>query len=541
MKSEREPDSATLNRASPANRERAVTACSTALTQAVRHIALDKSVPVFEKRRKISDLVERELKARGQFFRTRDGMHCYLLNSERRVLDLNHRPFHHLLKSLSGLAATEGFFRFLLDRLQTTAEQTQPIEVRTLSHYDARTGLLVVSDGGSGVWRRELGGPWTQGVNGQDGLMFLTDVDAETWTPEFSSGNHFSWFLQQFRFTDYISRLDREDQTSLYLMNLLHCFFPVLRKTRMIPAFLGTQGSGKSTALRLTGRLLVGPCFEVSDVRRDGQVAFVFAAANRIVCALDNVDSKIPWLQDALSRYATGVRYNIRLRYSRNEVISYEPRALIMISSREPHFTRGDVSERLLPFYCGRPEQFVPELVIFDELARRRGAIMGDLLQRLGNIADRLAESEASAVPYRMADFASFFLRLSEASGSKEVGSRLLKRLQLAQADFTSESDDVIAVLRVLLLNGGQIGPIAVRELFKQCTKIAGEQTLSLPTTVQGFGQRLTAMKSVIELELNARFTDIRSHANMRIIEITRVDPRSKQMRSLHRTNQLGG
>ena len=57
-------------------------------------------------------------------------------------------------------------------------------------------------------------------------------------------------------------------------------------------------------------------------------------------------------------------------------------------------------------------EGFVPDYVIFDELARRRGAIIGELLELLGSVADRLAKTEPKAVPFRMADFGSFALRL---------------------------------------------------------------------------------------------------------------------------------
>jgi len=223
-----------------------------------------------------------------------------------------------------------------------------------------------------------------------------------------------------------------------------------------------------------------------------------------------------------LSVYATGVRYDKRRLYSSNEVVSFEPRAILIISSREPQFTRCDVSERLLPLYFGRPTHFVPEESIFRELARRRGAIMGDLLQRLGSFADKLARTEPKAIRFRMADFASFAHRIGEASagGSEEDVFRLLKTLQLIQADFTSDTNDVISILQSLLEKEGQIGPIPVGMLFLQCREIARELKLTLPGTVQGFGQLLTNLKPVIELELNAGFKEARGRARMRIIKI---------------------
>ena len=504
------------------------------LTHFVRQIALDQGLAAFDKRRHMANLVENELSLRGCFCRTRGGRLFFFSNSERRLLDLDQAPFRNFLKSLTGLAATEQFFKFILDRMHTAAEQAKSIEIRTLSHYDPKTGVLVVSDGDRRVWRREPRGKWTPGLNGADGIFFMTDINADSWEPEFTAGEHLHWYFRQFEFTSFISRLFREDQVTLLRIHLLQSFFPVLRRSRMIPAFLGIHGSGKTTALRLIGLLLVGPRFEVSDVRTDKQDSFIAAVSSRVVLALDNVDSKISWLQDALSRYATGARFEVRRRYSANESVSYEPTALLIISSREPTFRRADVAERVLPFYCGRPvaEGFVPDYVIFDELARRRGAIIGELLELLGSVADRLAKTEPKAVPFRMADFGSFALRLfarPDDSQGEEKGLRLLKALKQAQGDFTSDGDDIIATLRILLSNGGQIGATSVGELFKQCSQIAREKQWTLPRTVQGFGQRLTHLRPIIEAELKARFSDVRIHGNARSISITWIGDKPKR------------
>lgn len=136
------------------------------LTHFVRQIALDQSLPAFDKRRHIANLVENELSLLGCFCRTRGGRLFYFSNSERRPLDLDQASFRNFLKSLTGLAATEHFFVFVLDRLHTAAEGAKSIEVCTLSHYDPKTGFLIVSDGGRGVWSRELAGKWTRGFNG---------------------------------------------------------------------------------------------------------------------------------------------------------------------------------------------------------------------------------------------------------------------------------------------------------------------------------------------------------------------------------------
>jgi hypothetical protein len=259
-------------------------------------------------------------------------------------------------------------------------------------------------------------------LNGECGLIFFTDDDSERWEPEFASGDleNLHWFIDELPFDDH-GRFSRKAQASLFAMNLFHAFFPPWRRTRLISASLGGQGAGKSTGQRLTGRLLVGPPFEASDVRADREDAFFAAITNKVVYAIDNADSRISWLPDALARYATGNGYRMRRQRSTNEIASYEPRAMLMISSRDPHFTRGDVAERLLPMHCRRPDEFIPEHILFGSTRPTSRRNCG------GSAANARADcgphrpSQPNAVNFRMADFGSFVLR-SVDEGSAETG-----------------------------------------------------------------------------------------------------------------------
>ncbi|MGH9357708.1 MAG: hypothetical protein ACRD1O_00865 [Terriglobia bacterium] len=301
---------------------------ATVLQAAIRRIILDKETPPFDKRRSIRDLVKDELLSgrSGFLCQTSDGRSFYFRKSERRLYDLEQRQFQHLLSSVSGLSATETQFRFVLDALQTEAARTTAVEVHTLSFYDLRTGRLAVSDGGGGVWWRERGGKWEPGYNGDNAILFLTDSDAVPWEPEFSDDGALTWLLTQFSF-DGQSALSCEEQKTLLMIWLLQNFFPALRRTRIIPAFLGPQGSGKTSAMRMIGTLLCGTEFDVTGLSRDREDAFVAAVSNRVIVALDNADSRVQWLEDALATYATGLRYRLRRLYTTNEEVSYSPKS----------------------------------------------------------------------------------------------------------------------------------------------------------------------------------------------------------------------
>jgi hypothetical protein len=502
-----------------------------ALARAIREIAIKGGVHNFDKRRRIADLVESEFESRGEFCRTHDGLLYFLPNSERRLLELRRPEFAYLLRDVSGLGQTETFFRYALDRLTGLAWHALPREVHTLSHYDEKTGMLAVSDGGSGVWVRERGGQWRLTLNGENGIVFRTDPDADPWTPEFPSNpdsgelTHLDRFMEQFPFVLYYEVLP-DSQRALLRMSLLQRFFPPLARTNLIPTFLGPPGSGKSTAQRLIGRLLVGPRFQVSDLNAESFDGFVAAITNRLVHGVDNIDARVRWFQDALAQYATGISFTKRRPHSVNDPVSHSPTAWLTLSSCNPYFTRSDIADRLLPLHFGPLGGFRPEGAIFGELERRRNQIMGDLLQELGRIQDRLATTSHIVVNYRMADFASFVERVAETDPT--VGSTWVRNplqgLSSLQSEFATDRDDLIEVLRLLLeLNFANreipFTPIAV--LYAQCVQMAQYAQLTIPQTLQGFGQRLSNDRHKIESRLDVKFSYLRGHCNQRRVQLT--------------------
>jgi len=490
------------------------------LQKAVRDIILDKEVAAFDKRRMVRDLVKRELisSRKGFLCQTADGRGFYFHKGERRLYDLEQKSFQHLLASVSGLSATETQFRFVLDSLQTEAARTNPVEVHSLSFYDLRAGVIHVSDGGGGTLKRERNGVWKEGFNGDDGILFLTESDAQPWTPEFRRDGALAWLLDQFLLDEV--GLSREEGKTLLVVWLLQNFFPALRRTRIIPAFLGPQGSGKTSAMRMIGTLFCGPEFDVTGLSRDREDAFVAAVSNRVLVGLDNADSRVPWLEDSLATYATGLRYRLRRLYTTNEEVSYQPRAILLLSSRDPHFRRPDVAERLLPLHFRRPNAYQPEAVLFGGLAERRGQIMGELLSRAGSIADSLMGVNLPALRFRMADFASFGWAVAHVAGQEAEWQTLLSKLERGQMEFASEGDSLLIVLRNILEAEGKIGPANVGELYRRCSALADGESLPFAKSPQGFGRHLTNMKRVIEIELGVAFTEERGAGNRRFVTI---------------------
>jgi hypothetical protein len=489
----------------------------------IRNVVLDKEIKAFDKRRQILALAAAALKGVGHFCRTSEGRLYYFSKADRRLYDLEQQEFTHVLTEVSGLSPTEGEFRFVLSMLQAEAARTKPVDVHCFAYFDIERGFLAVSDGGPGVWFRERGGQWTRTWNGQRHLLFFTEPDAVPFEPDFDAApGELDWLLEQIPFAS--GTLSVDEQRNAMIISLLQLFFPPLRRTAIIPAFLGPQGAGKSTALRIIGRFLVGPQFDVTQVRADREDAFIASVTNRLVCGLDNADTRVKWLEDALATYATRQRYQMRKLYTTNDEIAYRPRAFLMLSSRDPHFRRPDVAQRLLPFYFERLNSYREESAIFDELERRRGRIWGAFLAYLGRLADVIPDIQAPALSFRMADFGTFGWRATRAAGREQAWLEILKKLDVAQAHFAAEGDGVVEVLRILLERDGRIGPLSSSELFLECTEIATSRGLLIPKTAAGFGHKLSNMKCIIESELNVSFSDDREHQNRRIIVIAPKD-----------------
>jgi len=252
---------------------------------------------------------------------------------------------------------------------------------------------------------------------------------------------------------------------------------------------------------------------------------FVAAITNRLVHGVDNIGARVRWFQDALARYATGIIFNKRRPRSENDSVSHSPTAWLTLSSCNPYFTRSDIADRLLRLHFGRLEGFRPEGAIFGELERRRNAIMGDLLQELGRIQNRLATTSHIVVNYRMADFASFVERAAETDPTVEASlvRNPLQGLHSLQSEFATDPDDLIEVLRLLLelnFTNREIPFTPVAVLYGQCVEMAHYAHLSLPQTLQGFGQRLSNERQTIESRLDVKFSELRGHCNQRKVQL---------------------
>jgi hypothetical protein len=513
-----------------------------ALRDAIEAIALvpGKTSPKFEKLRLVRDLILKAFseKSVGTFFHTSDGVGYFFSNVEKKVHPiLAEDAFGELLKNKTGLSRIEDYYKFAIDTINTYAlKETPTAEVHVVGHYNRVSHIHYVSNGGAGLLMREKNGTkWVPSHNGTDSVYFYTDAASAEFNVEKVQGHkNLDWFWSKFSFhrSEIASELTPSESKQLMATWLLQQLFPEFRRTRIIPAFLGPMGSGKTTAMKLLGGLILGRRFEPITIN-EKQENYIAAITRRVVAGFDNADTRNKWLEDALATYATGMEAQMRRLFRTNEEARFPIRAIAMITSRDPKFKRPDVAQRLLTVTYSAPADIEDEETIFEEMLERRGAIWSELLQEAACYADALNLEEKYKVKFRMADFGTFFLKGAVTDDERAAWRALLAKLGSAQAEFATSGDAIGDAIAELLEDNPAKKEFTYERtlyLYNDLLKIHQRSSEGwFPDSAVSFGKFLANGKPMLELNLGVTITiGDRAHAGLRSVKITRknTEPR---------------
>jgi hypothetical protein len=491
--------------------ERRFFARDSELAKQIYEIRFQKDLAMTDRLRAVSILVDQKRKVEGsRLIHAQDGQ-CYLLYKPTGdLLNLAGEEYKNLCIAQLQVCPSErdwGVVKYQQELDKCEAMQMPRTPVHSLAFYDEKTGLLAVSDGEKSVWRRERYGEWQERVNGDDGLVFFVDGIENPWIPDFDEPKAVLALAGNLNFESkgLLGRAEQEALLQVYLLSLL---FPSLARTRVIPTFLGPKGSGKSSAVRMIGRLFQGYAFEVTDLQEKKEDDYIAAICNSVIVGLDNADSRISWLEDDLAIYATGYEIRKRKLFTTNDLVSFKPRANLLLSSRDPHFRRDDVSQRLLQFYLCHREVIMPEPELYAKFQDERGKVMGSLLSHAGLIADLLAEMSLPSTTFRMADFAAFGYVAMTVMGRQDEWPFILRKLQDVQARFSVEGNPFVESLALLLDRlGGKIERIDTIGLFERCREVAPAWAMKAFRSANSFSRVVTNMIPEIERVLDVKVT----------------------------------
>jgi hypothetical protein len=415
----------------------------------------------FEIHAEVKAILLKDLRERGTFYH--EHQQGYFFHNEcRQLIALDDRDKElSLLLANYGLNATEKCFEYQAEALHVEAlAEGFATRVYRFCHFNPQTFALYVFNHASGIYKVTADGI-TQVDNGTDGVLFLRDrrnepfeflpdLDADAAGDLFhdavTSKIHFA--------TD--ARLDVCELQALFNFWFLATFFGTILPTRPLLAFIGPKGSGKSHTLRKVGTLLFGPQFEVKNLP-DKEDSFDAITTNTHFAAFDNADSKVAWLPDRLAICATGGTVSKRKLYTTNMLVDYPIDCFVGITSRTPYFQRDDVADRLLVFHVRRfgEGEFIAESELLAGVLKDRDRIMTVVLRQLQQAIRALKETATRVykTSFRMADFATFVLRIADVGGNRAVIEDMFDRMGDEQAAFTLDGDTLVEALNLWLKN----------------------------------------------------------------------------------------
>ncbi|MGK2939176.1 MAG: ATP-binding protein [Solirubrobacteraceae bacterium] len=207
----------------------------------------------------------------------------------------------------------------------------------------------------------------------------------------------------------------------------------------------GQQGSGKS----VLGRTLVSlvdpspaPLRSVPGRIEEWQTT---AAASRVV-GLDNISRIKEEMSDAFCRASTGEGAAKRELWTNEDLILQSFRRALLLTSIDPGALKGDLGERLVPVELLRPTTRRGEAELDRVLDRRRGRILGAILDL---VADALANPVKVKNPPRMADAANVMAAVDRATGGRSLDA--YRHGQANVAATVLESDPLVSAVLELM------------------------------------------------------------------------------------------
>ena len=413
----------------------------------------------FEIERLASEALIDDMSVRGIFYR--DGDLCFYLNRQTKELSALEQDGLGISLFLSryGLNSTEKLFKYVVEALTMHCLQNGPkVSIRHHSYcrIDNKAFKLYIAINGNSILR--IASDAVELVdNGTDGIIFLSgesDVPSDIFHHNSPDGTSLLDELILERTPFLPGKLTRFESQFLLKCWIMAFLFRSILPSKPLLALIGPKGSGKTTALRLIGKLLCGGSWDVIPIG-DDEGNFDTLITSKPLVGLDNVDAYKKWLNDKLAVVATGGTIQKRELYTTNRSREFPIISALAMTSRTPNFRRDDVAERLLILETARIDEsnqdgFQCDFDILNEVIPRRSEIWAELIQNCQAVLGVMRETDImqTKVPgARMQDFARFTVIVGKALGCEDMARKVWNKLITIQDEFALEADFLFEAL----------------------------------------------------------------------------------------------
>jgi hypothetical protein len=429
--------------------------------------------------------IRRDVEDDGGYLINAEGTPYIFDNIDQRAhaISTKNQNFTTLLAVRYGITAAEHVTKMVTQLCQAYAlSEGRFVPVRRFAHFDTATQVLYLSRYNGTAW--QLDGTTVTSVTNGTGALFLDD-DQGVPVENPIIGPHGILFDRLVNDLQYVgsteSGLTPDAQKILLKLWILALPFGSLLPGKPLLLVEGAAGSGKTSAIQRIQAALHGHVLAQSISQR-GEEDFGVTLLRAPIALIDNTDTYIEWLRDALCAYVTGGGWLRRRKYSDDQQVEVKPQSFIALATKNPAtFRRDDVADRCLILRLDRRADkggYVPMSRLLEQIRATRDDLFGEYLHWLNCIvAEIRAQRNAPIIrsKHRLADFARIASIIADAVGIPQAD--LNAALDAAQAErdtFVVEADPLLDLLDRWLENTANVGrSIKAIDLYAELAELA--------------------------------------------------------------------
>ena len=477
----------------------------------IKQIQKNSQLRVNEKHKDISTLIINDLMVEGQFYHTKENRMFWMDMIKHVLFDIEKEDFNYKFFYKYDLNITTQEGKFIYQEIKNYCfNEGLKTNVYKFAYYDKDKNILYKFDNKNKIFK--INGENILVVpNGNDGVLFEKENEAEPIVPSYTNNN----YLNNHLFENMNFEGNYVEQLFLFKHWFYCLFFPELFDTKPICLLYGVKGSGKSLALRYIQKIFYGRKANVF-ILTDKEDDFISSLSNNYFLAIDNADEYIRYLNNYLASISTGTAIKKRKFYTTNEEITIYPRVFVAVTARTPHFRRDDVADRLLIFKVSRYEEFEAENELLNNIYKYRSEMWGDILTQLNVIIKKLGQNTGEGIKtvFRLADFYVYVRRQLADETEIRRFDKIIKRVMQSQTDYVSEDEPLFEAMNIYMKDRVEES-LTTGEWFHVLKEIADNNKIAWYKSSRSFGMKVRNLISELNSYYDVQEIPIRSNKKL--------------------------
>lgn len=321
------------------------------------------------------------------------------------------------------------------------------------------------------------------------------------------------------------SGMTADQQKKAFTIWIFAVAFPDLFVTKPLLIFEGPPGSGKSTSLQLTQKILLGEVKPLIISKSKGEDELPVQLLRSPIAILDNIDDYISWMPDAICAYLTLGVWTKRKLYTDDEENTVRPHSFIGVASKNPtSFKREDTADRTIVLRLERREEngYTPMARLMQRIKESRDELYGEWLYYVIQIVKELKKSGSEyTAGHRMADWEGFAKVVAKVmKWTDQEIEETLDALQRERDAFAGENDTLSEILdKWLDTTSNSRKELTASDLFSELKGLADKEKKDFLKSPNSLAQKLRAPYLTKLFKITSRT----GHGGKKIYSIKRI------------------